>query len=55
MKILILGHKGMLGHMVYKYFNENTSCEILTIDSRWPNEDFVRNILNYERIFKGPL
>ena len=47
MKILILGHKGMLGHMVYKYFNENTSCEILTIDSRWPNEDFVRNILSF--------
>jgi dTDP-4-dehydrorhamnose reductase len=47
MKILVLGHKGMLGHMVYKYFNEKTNYEILTINSRWSDENFVRNVLSF--------
>ena len=39
MKILVLGHKGMLGHMVYKYFVEN-NFEISTTSKRWPSSDF---------------
>lgn len=48
MKILILGHKGMLGHMVYKYFS-STNFEIFTTDSRYPTADFV----NYVKSFSG--
>ena len=33
--ILILGHKGMLGHMVYKVLSD--SYEIKTINERFPN------------------
>ena len=47
MKILILGHKGMLGHMVYKYFNEKTNYEILTINSRWSDEKFFRDVISF--------
>lgn len=39
MKILILGHKGMLGHMVVKYFlKKNVNIEIT--EDRWPTEEF---------------
>ena len=35
MKILVLGHKGMLGHMVHKVFSNN--YEVVTIDNRFPD------------------
>ena len=35
MKILVLGHKGMLGHMVHKVFSNN--YEVVTIDDRFPD------------------
>ena len=35
MRILVLGHKGMLGHMVYKVLNNNYNVK--TIDERFPN------------------
>jgi dTDP-4-dehydrorhamnose reductase len=35
--ILVLGHKGMLGHMVCKLFNRNTNYKVSTIDERFPN------------------
>jgi len=37
MKILVLGHKGMLGHMVCRVFNQNSNYNILTISERFPN------------------
>ena len=39
MKILVLGHKGMLGHMVYKYFIEK-NFEVSTTSKRWPSSNF---------------
>lgn len=39
MKILILGHKGMLGHMVLKYFKKN-NVSIETLEHRWPTNQF---------------
>lgn len=36
--VLILGHNGMLGHMVKKYLGQFYQIE--TIDARWPNQDF---------------
>ena len=35
MRILVLGHKGMLGHMVYNVLNNN--YKVKTIDERFPN------------------
>ena len=35
MKVLVLGHKGMLGHMVVKYLQSN-DIRVRTIDKRWP-------------------
>jgi len=46
MKILVLGHKGMLGRAASKYFTENTEYEILTIDSRFGDSDFESEIKN---------
>lgn len=37
--ILILGHKGMLGHMLFKVLNKNTDYNIITSDLRFPNWD----------------
>jgi len=39
MKILILGHNGLLGNMVYSYFTSK-NYDIVTTDLRWPDEDF---------------
>lgn len=44
MKILILGHNGLLGNMVFKYF-KSKNYEIITTDLRWPNEEFKKFIL----------
>lgn len=44
MKLLILGHKGMLGHMVKLYLEQFYSVEV--VESRWPSEDFKDTILN---------
>jgi dTDP-4-dehydrorhamnose reductase len=49
MKILILGHNGMLGHMTKKYFNSLNEFEIHTTDFRWPTEEFK----NYVEEFDG--
>ena len=39
MKILILGHNGLLGNMVYKYF-KSKSYQVITTNLRWPTEEF---------------
>ena len=45
MRILILGHNGLLGNMVYKFFNIK-GYDIITTDLRWPDEDFKLFISN---------
>lgn len=40
MKILILGHNGLLGNMVYSYF-ESKNYNIVTTDLRWPSTEFI--------------
>ena len=44
--ILVLGHKGMLGHMVCRVFNQNSNYNILTISERFPNwnENLFNNV-----------
>jgi dTDP-4-dehydrorhamnose reductase len=34
-KVLVLGHKGMLGHMVVKYLQDN-KVDVVTVKTRWP-------------------
>ena len=48
MKILVLGHNGMLGNVVYKYFKQQ-GHEIETIgDLRWDDSEFKKTIFNSE-------
>ena len=48
MKVLVLGHKGMLGHMVSKYLRDN-KVEVVTSDVRWPESPFKPDIkLDYD-------
>lgn len=50
MKILVLGHKGMLGHMVLKYLNSK-NIQIETTDLRWPSKNFKEYIINFDGEF----
>tara|TARA_Y100000310_G_scaffold231004_1_gene233532 strand:+ start:4415 stop:5158 length:744 start_codon:yes stop_codon:yes gene_type:complete len=40
LKVLVLGHNGMLGHMVYKYLSTKNDCKITTTNFRWPTKKF---------------
>lgn len=45
--ILILGHNGMLGHMVKKYFDTlENHYNVQTIDGYFPEKEFLDKILN---------
>ena len=46
MNILVLGHKGMLGHMLVKYLTNQTHT-IQTINHRFPSEEFKNEVLNF--------
>jgi dTDP-4-dehydrorhamnose reductase len=45
-KILVLGHKGMLGRTVFSYLKDNSDHSILSIESnkRWPSNDYKKEI-----------
>jgi len=45
MKILVLGHNGMLGHMVIKYLS-SLNIEFKIIKYRWPSINFKKEIIN---------
>ena len=47
MKVLVLGHKGMLGHMVHKYLSTKEDCELITTDLRWPDKKFKDFIIDF--------
>jgi len=47
MKVLILGHNGMLGHMVMKYFKKN-NIEVITTSNRWPSNEFKMDVINFD-------
>ena len=44
-KVLVLGHTGMLGHMVCKYLSWKGHT-VETLDGRWPEDDFLTDIVN---------
>ena len=43
MKVLVLGHNGMLGHMVKRYLQDN-NVNVITTDIRWPESPFKTNM-----------
>lgn len=47
MKTLILGHKGMLGHTVVKYFNSQ-NVNVITTDHKWDTTEFREFVTNLE-------
>lgn len=47
MKVLILGHKGMLGHMVHKFF-ESKGIECVVTSCRWPSTCFKQKIQHFD-------
>lgn len=50
MKVLVLGHRGMLGHVVERRLRE-LGCETESISGRWPTEEFKEGVLNSEAQF----
>ncbi len=45
MKVLVLGHTGMLGHTVMKYLaRQNHTVKI--VKGRWPDDNFLTEIIN---------
>lgn len=50
-KVLILGHTGMLGHMVLKYLSTKEDLDICIIDGRWPNSDFKNKLIQFDGNF----
>lgn len=46
MRILILGHNGMLGNAVHKYLQ--LFYNIDTIDYRWPSPEFIEYVKSYK-------
>lgn len=47
MDILILGHKGMLGHMLMKYFSDK-GYVTHTTDYRFPSKEFIDYVSNWK-------
>ena len=45
MKVLILGHRGMLGRAVFRYFSGLPMYNVATIKSRWGDEEFKKGII----------
>lgn len=43
-KVLVLGHKGMLGNVVYKYLSLQGAYTLVTIPSRWGDASFEGDI-----------
>ena len=43
-KVLLLGHNGMLGNAVYKYLQEDKNIELVTMTKRWGDAGFEGEI-----------
>lgn len=44
MRVLVLGHRGMLGHVVDRRLTE-FGCETENVSGRWPTEEFKESVL----------
>ena len=45
MKVLVLGHKGLLGNCVHRYLSQ--FHEVSTIDFRYPSNEFIEYVNSY--------
>lgn len=43
-KILVLGHRGMLGNAVYRFFNSKENYSLVTTSLKWNSEDFKEQL-----------
>jgi dTDP-4-dehydrorhamnose reductase len=50
MKIMVLGHTGMLGHTVHEYFKRN-NFDVITTNFRFPKKEFKDDILKFDGDF----
>lgn len=50
MNILVLGHKGMLGHMLVKYLTDQSHIVTVT-ENKFPSIEFKQDILKFEGDF----
>lgn len=46
-KVLVLGHKGMLGNCIHKYL-VSQGVEVITTDLRWPQIEFQRFLQEFD-------
>ena len=46
MKVLVLGHKGMLGHVVCQYLKDQ-EVDVDTVNYRWPSLEFKKQVKEY--------
>lgn len=46
MKVFVLGHRGMLGHVVKRYLEEQ-KVDVSTTKHRWPSSEFKKKIKEY--------
>lgn len=46
MKVLILGHDGLLGNMVKSYLEKNDGLTVITNNTRWPSSEFKNVIIH---------
>ena len=47
MEVLILGHRGMLGSMVHKYY-EHENIECITTEHKWPSDNFKNAVKTHK-------
>lgn len=50
-RVLVLGHKGMLGNAVFKYFSSLPTIQTLKTESRYPEDNFLRGLSELEPDF----
>ena len=47
MRVCVLGHKGMLGSMVFKYLSGAADCQVETTNHRWPSPGFKKYLFEF--------
>ena len=45
-KVLVLGHNGLLGNMVERYLNDSNVVTTMINEYRWPSENFKNSVIN---------
>ena len=50
-KILVLGHNGMLGNAICKFFDSLSDYKILTIDFRWDSDEFKEAVREQQKFY----